>query len=311
MARPELNGGYIFDIQGFSLHDGPGCRTLIFLKGCSLKCEWCSNPEGLNPYPEPLYDHTKCILDDLCLKACPSGAIHKENSHMVFSRDLCSKCTSHECVKACCTGALRTGGYFIGISELLRKIQRDRQYWGNNGGITLTGGEPFSQPAFTESVLKSCYQSLIHTAVETCGNVPWKNIESSLPYLDWIFYDVKHVDPDRHKKHTGYGNSKILENALKLSKAFRGRLIFRMSVVPGFNDNEEHLEKLAAFIRTTGRDEINILPLHHLGREKHRLTGMKYYTEDFKVPARKELLGIRDRLNSLGLRCYTASDTPF
>jgi pyruvate formate lyase activating enzyme len=136
-------------------------------------------------------------------------------------------------------------------------------------------------------------------------------MEKSLPFLDWIFYDLKHIDPVKHREYIGSGNRQILGNAKKLAREFKGRLIFRMPVIPGFNDDHEHLEKMAAFIASTGRNEINLLPVHHLGREKHSLTGRAYYTQDLKVPARKELVEIKDLLSSAGIRCYTGSDTPF
>ncbi|HTX87347.1 MAG TPA: glycyl-radical enzyme activating protein [Bacteroidales bacterium] len=311
MVHPELNGGFIFDIQGFSLHDGPGCRTLIFLKGCSLHCEWCSNPEGIRPFPEPLYNPSKCLLDDLCIRACPSSAITRSGNVLEIDREPCRTCTGFYCAEACCSSALKKGGDFISTRELMRKINRDRQYWGASGGITLTGGEPFVQPEFTRDILKTCYDSLIHTAVETCGNVPWADIEMSLPWLEWIFYDLKHMDPDQHKAMTGSGNRRILANAKKLAQEFPGRLVFRMPVIPGYNDDPSHLKRMAEFIASTGKEEINLLPLHHLGREKHSLTGRAYYTQEYSVPSRIDLTGIQDLFTSTGITCYIGSDTPF
>ncbi|MCX6252668.1 MAG: glycyl-radical enzyme activating protein [Bacteroidetes bacterium] len=311
MEKPELTGGIIFDIQGFSVHDGPGCRTLIFFKGCSLRCAWCSNPEGLNQYPEPLYNASKCIFDGLCIDACPYHAITSAGDHLIFNRDFCNHCTSYNCASACCTDALRIAGNFIDTEELFLKIQRDRQYWGSNGGITLTGGEPFLQPDFAANILKKCYQSYIHTAVETCGNIPWENIAPSLSYIDWIFYDLKHPDTDRHFSMTSTGNKLIFENAIRLSKNFKGRMIFRMPVIPGFNDDAQTIASLSEFIHTTGRDEINILPVHHLGREKYNLAGRNYYTDNFNIPGKEEMNNIRNLLEDKGIHCYIGSDTPF
>jgi glycyl-radical enzyme activating protein len=311
MDRPELNGGYLFDIQGFSVHDGPGCRTLVFFKGCSLSCDWCSNPEGIRPYPEPLYNSSKCISDHLCVDACVSGAIQPADGKLQIDRERCRDCTTYDCARACLSSALRIGGYFISIAELLDKIRRDRQYWGPEGGITLTGGEPFLQPAFAREILERCYEAMIHTGAETCGNVPWENIGQSLHCLDWIFYDLKHLDPEKHRLHSGAGNGLILQNAERLAREFKGRLVFRMPVIPGYNDDPDHLEQVASFISGTGREEINILPVHHLGREKHGLTGRSYYTQDCRVPPRENLAAIRDFFESRGIRCYTGSDTPF
>ncbi len=311
MVQKKLINGNIFDIQGFSVHDGPGCRTLIFFKGCQLHCCWCSNPEGLSPYPEPLYKNSKCTYDSLCIDACESGAITKKGKTLVFDRAKCRHCKTYDCVKACCTGALSLGGYNISTEELYVKINRDRQYWGTNGGITLTGGEPFVQQVFASALLKRCYEAYIHTAVETCGNVPWENIQPSLPYLDWIFFDLKHMNPAKHFEATGSPNHLILQSALKLAKEFSGRMIFRMPVIPGFNDNTENINDMATFIQSTGRKEINILPVHHFGREKYGLISQTYYTTDFRSPSKDNMKAIRQRFQKAGVHCYIGSETPF
>jgi len=347
MVQQELIKGTIFDIQGFSVHDGPGCRTLIFFKGCSLECEWCSNPEGISHFPEPLYRDTKCISDGLCIAACPHAAItiSEENAgnRLIFNRRMCAKCHTHACVKACCSGALNIGGYEISTEDLYVRISRDRSYWGPHGGITLTGGEPFVQPAFALEFLKRCYDGYIHTAVETCGNVPWKNYEEALPYIDWVFFDLKtlnesaidHVTSSPASQIPNFQTSKlpnspasqpvkinssrsgvspvprILENASHLSSAFNGRLIFRLPLIPGFNDDPENICETARFILSTGRKEINILPLHHMGREKYNLVGKNYYTSDFQIPGKDELQKIASCFTSQGITCYIGSETPF
>jgi pyruvate formate lyase activating enzyme len=311
MVPAELTGGYIFDIQGFSVHDGPGCRTLIFLKGCSLRCKWCSNPEGLHSFPEPLYNSEKCIFDNLCIEACPKDAITPVDARLAFNQGLCRNCFSYDCVAACCTGALKIGGYFIRMVDLYKLICRDRQYWGSSGGITLTGGEPFLQPDFAESILKTCYEAHIHTAVETCGNVPWDNIERSLDHLDFIFYDLKHMDREKHKASTGSDNKLILQNARLLASRFTGRLVFRLPLVPGFNDDDAHIQKVSDFLHRVGKDEINILPVHHLGREKYALLGLKYFTSDFTPPGKEIIETVQTLFQSNDIRCYIGSDTPF
>ena len=307
----KLTDGTLFDIQGFSVHDGPGCRTLIFLKGCSLHCSWCSNPEGLHFFPEPLYNSSKCIFDKLCIEACAKSAITAHVNNLSIDTSLCLECVTHECTSACCTGALRIGGYKISITGLFEKIRRDRQYWGSIGGITLTGGEPFTQPAFVGALLQKCHQAYIHTAVETCGNIDWNHIAPSLEYLDWIFYDLKQLDDQKHFEMTGSGNRLILDNARKLAMHFKGRLIFRMPVIPGFNDSDEHILQLSSFLKSVGKDEINILPLHHLGREKYNLLGKSYYTADFTSPSKELMNHIQSVFTDQSIRCYISSDTPF
>lgn len=303
--------GILFDIQGFSVHDGPGCRTLIFFKGCPLSCRWCSNPEGKNPFIEPLYRKRKCTFDMLCVKACPHHALTPESDSLIFDRTICKSCKTHDCVKACCSGALQQGGYPITEKDLYRLIQRDRQYWGENGGITLTGGEPFAQPHFAAAILKRCHDAYIHTSAETCGDLPAAWLEPSLPYLDWIFYDIKHLDQTLHREWTGRPNTRIQENARWLAIQFGGRLIFRMTVVPGFNDHPDHIRDLARFIASSGRNEINLLPLHHLGRDKYQLVGHDYYTQTVETPSRESMINLSEILTANGITCYLGSDTPF
>lgn len=357
MDRSELIRGTLFDIQGFSVHDGPGCRTLIFLKGCSLRCSWCSNPEGIASVQEPLYQQSKCTFDLLCMKSCKYGAITPvgkpepsdksmaseqfgtagigrvspdgtilpfnhvsagelkddtvSQQGLAFDRSLCSRCATRDCIAACCTGALKLGGYEMTVDELFDRIGRDRPYWGDRGGITLTGGEPFAQPLFVAQFLERCYDAFIHTAVETCGNIPWNSLEPALPFLDWIFFDLKHIDPDRHHAYTGSTNHLILHNALQLAARFNGRLVFRLPVIPGFNDDRENIEQTAAFLHKTGRKEINILPLHHLGREKYSLSGRSYGAGIFGIPSKEDLGQIREIFTAQGINCYVGSETPF
>ncbi len=310
MDQSEITG-ILFDIQGFSVHDGPGCRTLIFLKGCPLSCQWCSNPEGRNPFPEPLYNQNKCVFDKLCIDACPHEAITIEKEILSIDRSKCADCNTFLCADACCTGAIQKGGYFMPLEKLISLIQRDRQYWGSNGGITLTGGEPFFQPEFAGALLKYCHNAYIHTAVETCGHIPWSYYEPALPYIDWIFFDIKHMDLVQHKEGTGYTNTLILDNARLLAAKSPGRMVFRMTIIPGYNDQPDHIQQLADFILSTGRNEINLLPVHHLGRDKYNLTGRSYYTTDFTPPSSESMQEIKDFMEANGVTCYIGSDTPF
>ncbi|MCX6306644.1 MAG: glycyl-radical enzyme activating protein [Bacteroidetes bacterium] len=330
MGQTKLARGHIFDIQGFSLHDGPGCRSLIFFKGCTLECAWCSNPEGISFAPEPLYLDSKCTLDGLCVDACSHGAITCSPGgaygRLTFDREICARCSTYSCAKVCCSGAVRIGGYEISIEELYATINRDRQFWGAGGGITLTGGEPFAQPEFAHDLLKRCFDAYIHTAVETCGNVRWENYEKSLPYIDWIFFDLKTMNGSEKLQTDGLpadptgppfpgftrsSISQILSNASRIANEFPGHMVFRLPLIPGFNDDAGNIHETARFIRSTGRNEVNVLPLHHLGREKYRLTGKTYYTGDFKIPGKDHLDEIASQFTSYGIHCYIGSETPF
>lgn len=257
----------IFDIQGFSVHDGPGTRTLIFFNGCTLDCKWCANPEGKFANPVPLYNSGKCLFDHSCVHICPYKGISILQNSLSIDKTKCQECSEYLCAVECCDGAMKIAGYRKSLDEVFKIIQRDRQFWCADGGITLSGGEPFFQHKFVVELLKRCCSSYIHTAVETCGNVPWKHFESSLQYLDWIFFDIKHLDPEKHIEGTGQDNKLILENISRVSAKFSGRLIFRMTVISDYNDSEQHAVDLASFLSELPGNtikEINLLPVHHL-----------------------------------------------
>ena len=303
--------GTIFDIQGFSVHDGPGCRTLIFFKGCPLCCDWCSNPEGIKPYPEPLYNISKCISDGLCIKSCPYKAITSETEGISINYDLCRTCFNKDCAKSCDTGALKIAGYEIIIKDLYNKIERDRKFWGKDGGITLTGGEPLMQPEFATELLKICYNAYIHTAIETCGNLPWTNYTAALSFIDWIFYDIKHTDPAKHKERTTSSNNLIIQNLEKLVSEYKGRLILRMPVIHEYNDSEQHIFSVIQLMKKNKLNEINILPLHNWGMEKYTLLGREHKYNSLEIPDAQTMQHIKEIFTNENIICYSASETPF
>ena len=311
MELDRQDSGSIFDIQGFSVHDGPGARTLIFLKGCSLNCFWCSNPEGISTSNIPLYYSSKCIGCGNCKTACPNGAIQFIDEKPAINRDICEKCHDHSCIDNCHTDALRISGRTISVDELFKIIQRDRQYWGKNGGITLTGGEPLLQSDFARDILKKCYNTYIHTAIETCGYVPWKNFEKVIDYLDWIIFDLKHIDSEQHKAGTGFSNTNIMNNVRKLNEAFKGRVVFRLPFIPGYNSSGENLAGIASLISETNWREINILPLHHLGREKYQILSLEYKAAGIPTPSPEDLKAAKAIFEEFGVTCFIGQDTPF
>lgn len=304
----ELNAT-VFDIQGLSVHDGPGCRTVIFLKGCPLHCSWCSNPEGIQSHTEPLYNPQKCVLDAHCVKDCEQKAIHIAGKMLLIDRRRCIVCETFSCISNCYTEALRKPAYQISLGALFKLVQRDRKFWGAAGGITLSGGEPFQQADFARHFLKACHESYIDTAIETCGNIAWKLYEPSLPFIDWIYFDLKHLDPEKHRLETGYDNSLILSNAKKLATHFSGRLVFRTPIIPGFNEDDAHIYQLIAFLRSLGKREINILPLHNLGSEKYLQLGMK--GKNGKLPGPELMRHIASLFMEHQIMCYIGGDTPF
>lgn len=305
--------GTIFDIQGLSIHDGPGCRTAIFLKGCSLRCSWCSNPEGIEGYIEPLYYAHKCIYDGNCVTACTFDAIQIiSKEQLIIDRSKCQNCHDQPCIEVCLTGALQRSAKSYTLEEVFKIIRRDRHFWGRGGGITLSGGEPLYQFEFTYQLLKKAHGSYIHTAIETCGQASWSQYEKVLPYLDWIFFDLKQMNPVLHKQETQHDNALILENARKIAEHFKGRLVFRTPIIPGYNDSDEHINQLAEFINQSGRKEINLLPLHLLGREKYRILGYSDIPISIKeVPTQERMEEIGEMFKNLGITAYIGSETDF
>ena len=301
----------IFDVQGLSVHDGPGCRTLIFMQGCSLNCIWCSNPEGISLNSSLLYFADNCRLDGNCVKDCEFDAISIENDKLIIDRRLCEKCLSFNCINNCYTKALRKSSEEYSVEKLLKIVQRDRQYWGHDGGISLSGGEPLLNIDFVEEFLKQCYNSYIHTAIETCANVPWSYFERTMAFLDWIFIDIKHLDTNIHRGLTGAGNELILSNLKRLAKEFKGRIIVRIPLIPAVNDGLDNVQDYIKLFKENNITEVNILPLHHYGREKYKLLQKDYLMTDLNSQKDEQLKEIQKAYSMAGIKCYSGSITPF
>ena len=313
MSRGSVRGTSRLDVQGFSVTDGPGCRTIGFLQGCPLRCNWCANPEGIDPHPVPLLMASTCDLCGDCAGACPYGAVSADGPAVAIDRDICAGCETFPCVNACSRGALEIAGYEVELDQLMRILQRDRRYWGASGGVTLTGGEPLFQRSFATQLLRRCSESYIHTAVETCGYAAWPAYADCLPHLDWNFFDIKHVDDDRHLGAAGRSNDLILSNARRLAESFDGRLVFRTPVIPGLNDSDRDMRDLADFVAHLPRPdlEINLLPIHHYSREKYRKLGQAYPMPDLSIPTPEQLARAAQVFDDAGVTCYVGSETPF
>lgn len=312
--------GLVFDIQGYSVHDGPGCRTLVFLSGCPLHCAWCANPEGMEPRKRLLYRAAKCkhFANECtqCIKACPYGAISSnaegEEPPLRIDRSKCDKCTTFNCANVCLWGALGVAGKEMSVRELWRIIDRDRQYWGGEGGVTFTGGEPLLQREFILAILKRCKEGFVHTAVETSASVDTDHFLRAFKLLDFAFIDVKHMDPEQHKKGTRVSNAQTLKNIRALaSSGWPGRLVLRIPVIPGFNDSMENMAATADFMKEVGLNEINLLPFHRMGDSKYVQLGKVYDYTDVEAMPLEHLVPRQKLFMDRGIACYIGSHTPF
>lgn len=271
--------GYVFNIQHYSLHDGPGIRTLVFLKGCPLKCRWCSNPESQKNYPELAYNSNKCIgikECGMCLNICPSGAIDGHNDKIEINRKLCDNCL--KCVDVCPAMSLNIFGKLMSIDEILAAVEKDSIFYARSrGGLTVSGGESLVQPEFTAELLKEAKRRRISTSMETSGYADWAAVEKVCEHLDTVFYDIKCLDSAKHKEFTGADNERILENFIKLRNRFPNTPVTaRTPVIPGFNDTEEDILAIVDFIRDVPDIKYELLKYHRLGESKYGFIGRDY-----------------------------------
>jgi len=271
----EQSSGTVFDIQRYSIHDGPGIRTLIFLKGCPLTCLWCSNPEGQRFKPSLQFIERLCIGCRKCVSVCPTGAVAVSEKEITWNKEQCDEC--FKCVEMCPGKARQVCGKSYTVEQLLTDVEKDRAYYRRSGGgITLGGGEPLSQPDFCRDFLKEAKSRNLHTAVETCGYAKWKSLQKILEYTDLLFMDIKHMDPLQHKKLTGKSNELILDNIQRAAQVMAGdekEMIIRIPVIPTLNDSEDNIRSTAEFVRGLKKiKKIELLPYHNMGQAKYMRT---------------------------------------
>lgn len=307
--------GLIFDIQGFSVHDGPGSRTTVFLSGCPLKCRWCANPEGWKVKQRVMYSRQKCRTVQegcrRCIEACSKRAISKSDEGIAIDRALCENCEDFSCTESCFKEALRLSGKWYLPQELMEILERDRNYW-TCGGVTFSGGEPLMQKDFILDVLKRCKAAGIHTAVETTAFVEPAFFLKAMSYVDFAFIDIKHMDDVMHRAQTGVSNRLILSNIKALAEsAWPGRFILRIPVIKGYNDSEDNILRAIDFMTETKLREINLLPFHRMGDSKWSQLGERYDYREAETPRDDELKGLQKLFSQRGLSCYIAEDVNY
>jgi len=294
-----LAKGIIFNVQRFSLHDGPGIRTTVFLKGCPLTCRWCQNPEGICRETVLFRYENKCIICGSCVKSCPEEAFIISNGVPQIDRSRCSLCLN--CVNICPVEAIQAAGRIIDVKSLVKEVLKDRIIFEESGGgVTVSGGEPFSQPVFLLSFLKALKNENVHTVIETSGFAPWHDIEAVLKWTDLILYDLKLIDREKSKIYTGTDSRLMLENLKMLLKNDHNVRI-RMPLVPTVNDDRESLKLAADFLLGCGANELEIIPYHNLGTSKYVHLDMKREDGSFNVPTAAHLSDCRSTLEGYGI----------
>ncbi|MBF0315678.1 MAG: glycyl-radical enzyme activating protein [Oligoflexia bacterium] len=299
----------IFDVQGYSVHDGPGLRTTIFFSGCPLSCLWCSNPEGMLFKKRIMYNALHCKL---CLKC---------NERCILLEKNCKDCQLLSCVEACPHQALRVCGKHYSINDLMRIFRRDRPFWGAEGGVTFSGGEPLLQEKFLHQILTECNKTHIHTAIETSAYM--ENCDDFLDimeHVDFAFIDVKAMNEEKHRKLTSVSNKIILRNIRDLARCQKEKirsekLVLRYPVIPGMNDDDQNVEALIDFMQETELKVINILPFHSMGSSKYDLLNLNYEFKDLLFPSIEERAGqmanIAEKFAAKKIQCFIGSETLF
>lgn len=294
--------GVVLQSKRFAVHDGPGIRTTLFLKGCPLRCRWCHNPEGLTPAPQLAYAAHKCIGCGECAAVCPTGAHRMTDRGHTLNRAVCRVCG--KCADACLGEALTYDGRRVSAAQAVAHLLRDRSFFAQSGGgITLSGGEPLMQPAFTAEVFRLAHQAGVHTALDTCGFAPRDALEAVLPHTDRILYDIKAADAAVHRALTGQSNAPILANLADCGTRHIP-IEIRIPLIPGANDGE--IPAIGALLaKNPAIDGVRVLPYHAYAHSKYDALGLDYPGTDYRPPTQAQVRRAVDTLRGFGLNAFS------
>jgi len=292
--------GLVFNIKHFAVHDGPGIRTTVFVKGCPLRCMWCHNPESLTSEPQLMFTPSRCIGCGYCFKVCEQGAHITVNGAHEVDWNKCVACG--KCAAECYSGALELAGKETSVDEVMEEVLKDKVFFENSkGGMTISGGEPLSQPEFTTEVFKKAKENGIHTSLDTSGYAAWSVIEKVIEYVDLVLYDLKQMDSGRHKEYTGVPNELIIENLKKIDK--KGIPIWvRIPTIPGLNDGEDNFRKIGELLSGLKHlERVDILRYHKMAEAKYEHTGQDYRLKGMDTPEKDEVEHLKDILKGYGV----------
>jgi pyruvate formate lyase activating enzyme len=295
--------GIVFNIQKFSVHDGPGIRTTVFMKGCPLQCHWCANAESIGTEPELGIIRNICNHCGKCLDVCPEKALRfDDNDRIQVDRNRCTACG--ECVAVCPTGALTIYGKQVTVDDVFKEIEKDKAFYeGSNGGITVSGGEPLRQSDFITALFKQCHEAGIGTCLDTCGYAATDKLKDVLAFTDYILYDIKHMDTARHQQFTGVANNLILNNAKVIAESGIP-VLYRIPLIKNINDTTHNIRETIKFIQTLGNDTaVEFLPYHRLGIGKYQTLDRPYRGETFQTPSSDDIETLIKIFKDQGIQC--------